>query len=99
MWKLITRYRAYLIGKALPLNNALLSFETRTQMIPWMLIPLIVLGLCWMLGASEQVKNWALGLSCVVALGGVSIVLWELFIVPLKNDVKRALGKPESDLD
>lgn len=99
MLRLITRYRAYLIGKALPLSGAASSLEARAQLIPWMLIPLIVAGLCWLLGASEHLKSWAVGLSCALAFGGFSVVFWEFIIVPLKNDVKRAIGRPDSDLD
>jgi hypothetical protein len=99
MWRLITRYRAYLISKALPLSGVALSMEARAQVIPWMFIPLIVMGLCWVFDASERFKSWAIGSSCALAVGGFSIVFWEFFVVPLKNDVKRGLGKPDSDLD
>ena len=99
MLQFIKRYRAYLIRRAELCSGAGLISEARCQGVPWLALPLPVWALCWLVGAPRPVERWALGLAIAMTLVGYSLVLWEFFVIPVRNDFRRARGRSEDELD
>lgn len=99
MKHLISRYRAYLIGKATPRSGLGLVNEAGYQGSLWLVFPLTVAGVCWLTGASPPIQHLTIGPALVVAVIGYGVVVWEFFVVPLRNDVRRAQGKGPDELD
>lgn len=97
MWRLITHYRAYLAAKALPLDGLELSLEARWLMLPW-IAPLIILaGVGVVAHPADTVMSWAFGILGGISLVGLSLVLWEFIVKPLRNDWRGARGKQDRD--
>ncbi len=86
----ISRYRAYLAQKALPLDGLALSMEAKTQLLPWFGLLLMPIVVCKATGAVESVFNWLLGLTAVISLVGASMVLWEFILIPIRDDYRGA---------
>lgn len=99
MKHLISRYRAYLIGKATLRSGLGLVNEAGYQGSLWLVLPLAVAGVCWLTGASLSLQHLTIGLAVTVAVIGYAVVVWEFFVVPLRNDVRRAQGKSPDELE
>lgn len=99
MANLISRYRAYLIDRATPRSGLGLVNEAGYQGAIWLLLPLTVASGCWLIGASSQIQHLLIGPAAVLSVIGYCVVFWEFFVVPLRNDVRRAQGKSPDELD
>jgi len=64
-----------------------------------MLLPLVAAGTCWLAGSSEAVERWTVGPAAVLAAIGYGLIVWEFYVVPVRNDVRRAQGKSQDELD
>jgi len=86
MWSLFHRYRSYLRRKALPLDGLALINEMRWQLIPWVALPIVSLGICKILGISGAAETWSVGPFLCLSIVGFALVSWEFFLSPLRND-------------
>lgn len=76
-----------------------LVHEASYHGVPWLLIPLAVGAIGWLAGVSEAVQRWRMAAAVFLAVAGYSLVFWEFFVVPVRNDIKRARGKSNDQLD
>lgn len=87
---MVTRYRVYLARKAFPLDGLALVNEMRTQLIPWITMPLLLWGGCWLFSVSDEVQRWAMRIAFGATIVGSGLVVWEFFVGPLCTTVSTA---------
>ena len=94
-----SRYRAYLKRKAFPLDGLALVTEMRTQLLPSVLPPFAVLGVCRLLGASDGVERWLMLGSLCMSTAAFVLVVWEFFLSPLRDDFVEARARAKRHRD
>ncbi|WP_429278034.1 hypothetical protein [Novosphingobium gossypii] len=87
---MVIRYRLYLANRAFPLDGLALVNEMRTQLVPWIALPLLLWGGCWLFSVSDEVQRWAMRIVVGVATVGSGLVMWEFFVGPLCTTVSTA---------
>ncbi|MFD2137864.1 hypothetical protein ACFSLT_26360 [Novosphingobium resinovorum] len=74
---MMTRYRVYLARKAFPLDGLALINEMRTQLIPWIALPLLLWCGCWLFSISDEAQRWAMRGALGATTVGSGLVVWE----------------------
>lgn len=86
----VSRYRRYLAKKALPLDGLGLVNEMRTQLLPWIALPFLPVSIFWLFSVPNRVEHWIVRPFLCISVLGVSLVFWEFFLSPLRNDIVSA---------